>query len=72
MRMSAQTAAAAVAAVESGSEGDIERFAALVRQRHGSDAGRFAAVTVGAVGSTLDEPDVAAMCRTLGLESVAR
>ncbi len=43
MRMSAQTAAAAVAAVDSGSEDDIERFAALVRQRNGSDAGRFAA-----------------------------
>ena len=37
-----------------------------------SDAGRYAVATVGTVGSTLDEPDVAAMCRTLGLESVAR
>ena len=70
MRMSAQTAAAAVAAVGSGSEVDIERFAALVRERRsGSDAGRFAAVSVGAVGSTLDEPDVAALYRTLGLEA---
>ena len=72
MRVSAQTAAAAVAVLGSGSEVDIERFAALVRRRNGSDAGRFAAMSVGAVGSTLDEPDVAAMCRTLGLESVAR
>jgi hypothetical protein len=71
MRMSAQTAAAAVAAVGSGSEGDIERFAALVRQRNGDDAGRFAVATVGTVGSTLDEPDVAAMYRTLGLEPLA-
>jgi hypothetical protein len=72
MRMSAQIAAAAVAAAESGSEGDIEQFDALVRQRRGSDAGRFAVATVGTVGSTLDEPDVAGMCRTLGLESVSR
>ncbi len=35
MRVSAQTAAAAVAALGSGSEVDIERFAALVRQRNG-------------------------------------
>ena len=69
MRMSAQTAAAAVAAVGSGSEADVERFAALVRQRNGSDAGRFVAVSVGAVGSMLDEPDVAALYRTLGLEA---
>ena len=60
---------AAVAAVRSGSEADIERFAALVRQRNGSDAGRFAAVSVGAVGSTLDEPDVAALYHTLGLDA---
>jgi predicted ATPase len=71
MRMSAQTAAAAVAAVGSGSEGDIERFAALVRQRNGDDAGRFAVATVGTVGSTLDAPDVADLCRTLGLEPLA-
>ena len=69
MRMSAQTAAAAVAAIGSGSEADVERFAALVRQRNGSDAGRFVAVSVGAVGSMLDEPDVAALYRTLGLEA---
>jgi hypothetical protein len=65
--MSAQAAAAAVAALGSGSEADVERFAALVRQRNGSDAGRYAAASVGAVGSTLDEPDVAALCHTLGL-----
>jgi hypothetical protein len=70
MRVSAQTAAAAVAAISSGTAADVERFGALVRQRNGSDAGRFAAVSVGAVGSTLDEPDVAAMYRTLGLEPV--
>jgi predicted ATPase/DNA-binding SARP family transcriptional activator len=69
MRMSAQIAAAAVAAVRSGSEADIERFAALVDQHNGSDAGRFAAVSVGAIGSTLDEPDVAALYRTLGLDA---
>ena len=46
MRMSAQTAAAAVAAVGSSSEVDIERFADLVRERRsGSDAGRFVAVS---------------------------
>jgi hypothetical protein len=72
MRMSAQTAAAAVAALDSGSRDDIERFSALVHRRHGTDAGRFAAISVGAVGSTLDEPDVAAMCRTLGLAPVPR
>ena len=70
MRVSAQTAAAAVAAISSGSAADVERFGALVRQRNGSDAGRFAAMSVGALGSTLDEPDVAAMYRTLGLEQV--
>ena len=70
MRVSAQTAAAAVAAVGSGSEDDIERFAALVRQRNGQRSpGVSPPSSVGAVGSTLDEPDVAAMCRTLGLES---
>ncbi len=37
--MSAQTAAAAVAAVGSGSEGDIERFASLVQQRNGRRRG---------------------------------
>ena len=72
MPASAQTAAAAVAAVSSGSDADIERFASLVQQRNGSAAGRFAVILVGAIGSTLDEPDVAALCRTLGLESVTR
>ena len=71
MRVSAQTAAAAVAVLGSGSEVDIERFAALVRERNGTVAGRFAALTVGAVGSTLDEPDVAAMCRTLGFANLS-
>ncbi|MGH9132665.1 MAG: hypothetical protein ACRDZZ_01915, partial [Ilumatobacteraceae bacterium] len=70
MPASAQTAAAAVAAIGSGSAADVERFAALVRRRNGSDAGRYAVILVGAIGSTLDEPDVAAMCRTLGLEPV--
>ncbi len=70
MRVSAQTAAATVAADHLRDRRDIERFGVLVRQRNGSDAGRFAAVSVGAVGSTLDEPDVAAMYRTLGLERV--
>ena len=68
MLMSAQTAAAAVVAVGSGAKDDIERFAALVRQRNGHDAGRFAVATVGAVASTLDGPDVVAMCRTLGFD----
>jgi tetratricopeptide (TPR) repeat protein len=70
MPASAQTAAAAVAAVSSGSDADIEHFASLVRQRNGSAAGRFAVILVGAIGSTLDEPDVAALCHTLGLESL--
>jgi 2-methylcitrate dehydratase PrpD len=69
MRMSAQTAAAAVTAVGSGSEAGIQRFAALVRRRNGSDTRRFVAVSVGAVASTLDERDVAALYRTLGLEA---
>jgi hypothetical protein len=72
MRMSAQIAAAAVAAVGSGSTGDIERFASLVEQRNGSAAGRFAVLLVGAIGSTLDEPDVAGLCRTLGVEALTR
>ena len=42
MPASAQTAAAAVAAVGSGSDADIERFASLVQQRNGDAAGRFA------------------------------
>ena len=42
----------------------------LLGRRNASDAGRFVVIAVGAVGSTLDEPDVAAMHRTLGLEQV--
>ena len=72
MPASAQTAAAAVAAVRSGSDADIEHFASLVEQRTGGAAGRFAVILVGAIGSTLDEPDVAALSRTLGLESIPR
>jgi predicted ATPase/DNA-binding SARP family transcriptional activator len=71
MPASAQTAAAAVAAVGSGSDADIEHFASVVRQRNGSAAGRFAVILVGAIGSTLDEPDVAALYATLGLAPVA-
>jgi len=65
MPASAQTAAAAVAAVASGSDADIERFASVVQQRNGIAAGRFAVILVGAIGSTLDQPDVAALCREL-------
>ena len=50
MPASAQTAAAAVAAVARGSDADIERFASVVRQRNGIAAGRFAVIFVGAIG----------------------
>ena len=72
MPASAQTAAAAVAAVAVGSDADVEHFASLVEQRNGTAVGRFAVILVGAIGSTLDEPDVAALCHTLGLDRVSR
>jgi hypothetical protein len=65
MSISAEVAAAAVALAESGSAPDRARLTDLVDRRTSSDAGRFVAMFGGAVGASLDEPDVVALMASL-------
>jgi predicted ATPase/DNA-binding SARP family transcriptional activator len=67
----ADAAAAAVAAVRTGAPADVARFDATCRARAGTaGVGRFVAILGGAIGSSLDEPDVAALSAKLGVGGV--